>query len=65
MADIENVALFPVYLPRSIGENEDRSDYDLSVGQNENYLNQNFQNLYNSLSELSATISSLQQKVGS
>lgn len=64
MADIESVSMFPVYLPRALGEDEDRNDYDLTVGQNENALNQNFQNLYNSLSEMAASLSTLQQKVG-
>lgn len=65
MAEIESVSMFPVYLPRALGEGENKDDYDLSVGQNENALNQNFQNLYNSLNELAINLSSLQQKVGS
>ena len=64
MADIDSVTLFPVYLPRALQDGEDKNDYDLTIGQNENYLNQNFNNLYNSLSELAVSLETLRQKAG-
>lgn len=45
-------ALFPVALPRPIGRETRREEYETQVAQNENNLNQNFSILYQKLLEL-------------
>ena len=45
-------ALFPVALPRQLGRETRREDYETQVAQNENSLNQNFSILYQKLIEL-------------
>lgn len=55
MADLQ--ALFPVYLPKALTENDTQEDYDASVTQNENNLNQNFTILFNAISDLNKSLS--------
>ncbi|HWR22280.1 MAG TPA: hypothetical protein VN366_02285 [Feifaniaceae bacterium] len=45
-------ALFPVALPRRIGRETRREEYETQIAQNENNLNQNFSILYQKLLEL-------------
>lgn len=45
-------ALFPVYLPKYKPKEQPTEDYDSSVAQNENNLNQNFEILYQMILEL-------------
>ena len=52
-------AMFPVYLPRQIVKGQSREDYDTSVAQNENNLNQNFSILYGKVAELEEYLAAL------
>lgn len=45
-------ALFPIYLQRMPSRDDERDDYNSSVAQNENNLNQNLELLFQKLLEL-------------
>lgn len=49
-------ALFPIYLPRTEQEGEDRDARDSAIAQNENNLNQNLEALYGKLTELETAL---------
>lgn len=51
---------FPVYLPKRITESENTEDYDTTVTQNENMLNQNFTNMFNRQFTADGRISTLE-----
>ena len=53
-------ALFPVYLPRYKQKEQPTEDYDSSVAQNENNLNQNFELLYRQLETLAQRVADLE-----
>lgn len=55
--------LFPVYLPRHIQKGQNREDYDTSVAQNENNLNQDLSILYNKNLELDARVAQLEAQI--
>ena len=61
MAEIQ--AISPVYLPKRIGEDESPEDYDTSVSQNENLLNQNLSMLYDQIVTLADLANSQQQTI--
>jgi hypothetical protein len=49
-------SMFPVYLPKLRDKDENRDDYNTQVSQNENNINQNFNILYQALSEIMKTL---------
>ncbi len=49
-------ALFPVFLPRRTDSGTNVEEYDMSISQNENNLNQNFSILYQKLVELEESL---------
>ena len=49
----------PVYLPR-MRRDEDADDYDNSIAQNENALNQNFDILFNAYIDLLTRVTNLE-----
>ncbi len=49
-------ALFPVFLPRKLDGGINTEDYNMSISQNENNLNQNFSILYQKLVELEESL---------
>ena len=53
----------PVYLPRRMGEDDRAEDYDTSVAQNENLLNQNFSALYLQVLELTEAVEELERMI--
>ena len=57
MADIE--AMSPVYFARKQMEGEQDEDYNTSISQNENLLNQNLKILYDAVSDLNAKYSAV------
>jgi len=60
MAEISSMA--PVYFARRQQMELSDEDYDASVAQNENTLNENFKTLYDWISEISTSVSALQAK---
>lgn len=52
-------ALFPVQLPRRIQKDERMEDYDATIAQGENNLNQNFSILYQKLMEMEEQLARL------
>lgn len=56
-------SLFPVYLPRQIQQGQRREDYDTSVAQNENNLNQDLSILYYKLRDLEELVLTLQSTI--
>ena len=52
-------ALFPIYLARTAGQQEDTDARDAAIAQNENNLNQNLEILFSKLAELEDAISEL------
>lgn len=46
-------SLFPIYLPKPRTEDQSKEDYETSITQNENNINQNFTILFNAIRELS------------
>ena len=60
MAEYSSMA--PVYFARRQTQELSDEDYDASVAQNENTLNENFKTLYDWLSDLASNVSALQTK---
>jgi len=60
MADFSSMA--PVYFARRQQQELSDEDYDASIAQNENTLNENFKTLYDMVSELASSVSAMQTK---
>ncbi len=54
------MTMFPVYLARLRADGETRENFDIGVAQNESNLNQNFEALYQKLTELESYLAGLE-----
>ena len=60
MAEYNSMA--PIYFARKKQEEMSDEDYDASIAQNENMLNENLKTLYDWISEISLSVAALQTK---